>query len=92
MRLSIGSNVGASAGVATLSCYGQGKLECANQFNRAPPSPVRAKRLGLAASGSNWTDDFEREGNRRNLEYVAVPRNQRAFPVSDFREPRNHPN
>src|SRR5258708_5936363 len=27
------------------------------------------------ASGSNWTDDFEREGNCWNFEYVAVPRN-----------------
>jgi hypothetical protein len=28
------------------------------------------------ASRSNWTDDFEREGNCWNFEYVAVPRNQ----------------
>ena len=28
------------------------------------------------ASRNNWTDDFEREGNYWNFEYVAVPRNQ----------------
>jgi len=64
-----------SSGLDSMPPFGNVKA-CTRRDSIGPPAPpVRAKWLGLAPSGGNWANDFEREGNCRNFEYVAVPRN-----------------
>ena len=61
---------------------GEPEIAAARGACRAPGTTGSVSENGVLefdealASRSNWTDDFEREGNYWNFEYVAVPRNQ----------------